>query len=75
MGFFSEGACQKAWEIFQEMESHNIPPDSIAYSSLMKSFNKGSQPERVLAVAKLMKEKRLPFNSAISFQILSACSM
>lgn len=54
---------------------HDIQPDAIAYSSLMKSFNRGCQPERVLALAELMKEKSVPFNSAISFEILSSCTM
>ncbi|CAA6654058.1 unnamed protein product [Spirodela intermedia] len=54
------GACERAWETFQEMEMHDIQPDAIAYSSLMKSFNRGCKPERVLALAELMKEKSIP---------------
>ncbi|MQL79272.1 hypothetical protein Taro_011709 [Colocasia esculenta] len=69
------GNCEKAWDVFQEMEMNDIQPDAIAYSSLMKPFNRGWQPERVLHLAKLMKEKGVPINSAATFEILSSCSM
>lgn len=66
---------EKALSIFEEMEMNDIQPDSIACSSLMKAFNKGCQPARVLLLAELMKEKGIAFNETSIFEIISACSM
>lgn len=57
------------------MEMNDIQPDSIACSSLMKAFNKGCQPARVLLLAELMKEKGIALNETSIFEIISACSM
>ncbi|KAF8398350.1 hypothetical protein HHK36_017277 [Tetracentron sinense] len=66
---------EKACALFQEMEINNIQPDSIACSSLMNAFNRGCQPAKVLILAELMREKKIPFSDATFFEMISACSM
>ncbi|KAK9123243.1 hypothetical protein Sjap_012845 [Stephania japonica] len=39
---------EKAWSLFEDMEANGIQPDTIACSSLMKAFNRGGQPARVI---------------------------
>ncbi|TYH79798.1 hypothetical protein ES332_D03G087400v1 [Gossypium tomentosum] len=65
----------KASAIFLEMEENGIQPDSIACSALMRAFNKGGQPSKVLVLAKYMREKAIPLNDAVFFEMVSACSM
>jgi hypothetical protein len=57
------------------MEANNILPDTIACSALMRAFNKGGQPSKVLILAEIMREKEIPFGDAIFFEMVSACSM
>ncbi|PPD67099.1 hypothetical protein GOBAR_DD36022 [Gossypium barbadense] len=64
----------KASAIFLEMEENGIQPDSIACSAL-RAFNKGGQPSKVLVLAKYMREKAIPLNDAVFFEMVSACSM
>lgn len=66
---------EKACSLFQEMESNGIQPDAIACSALMRAFNNGGHPSRVLILAELMREKEIPFNDAIFFELVSACSL
>ncbi|KAK1277599.1 Pentatricopeptide repeat-containing protein [Acorus gramineus] len=75
--FFSLTAenLEKAWMLFEDMEINNVQSDSIVYSSLMKAFNSGGQPAKVLHLAELMKGKNIPFNEASIFEIISACSV
>ncbi|PQQ14784.1 hypothetical protein Pyn_28052 [Prunus yedoensis var. nudiflora] len=40
---------EKAYAIFQEMETIGIQPDGIACSALMRAFNKGGDPSRIVA--------------------------
>lgn len=57
------------------MEKNNILPDAIACSALMRAFNKGGQPSKVLVLAETMRGKGIPFGDAIFFEMVSACSM
>ena len=57
------------------METKGVQPDLIACSALMRAFNKGNQPAKVLIVAEFMQERNIPMNDAIYFEMLSACSM
>ena len=66
---------EKAFAIFQEMELHGVQPDSIACSTLMRAFNRGCQPGKVLLAADFMKEKKIPLSDAIFSEIISACTM
>lgn len=66
---------EKAFAIFQEMELGGVQPDSVACSTLMRAFNRGCQPEKVMLAAEFMKEKKIPFTDAIFFEIISACSV
>ncbi|CAH2058480.1 unnamed protein product [Thlaspi arvense] len=65
---------EKACELFLEMEANGIDPDSIACSALMRAFNKGGQPSNVFILMDLMREKEVPFNGAVFFEIFSACN-
>lgn len=65
----------KAYAIFQEMEATGIQPDVVACSALMRAFNKGSQPAKVLSLLEYMKEKNIPISDAIYFEVISACSL
>ncbi|KAA3457122.1 pentatricopeptide repeat-containing protein isoform X1 [Gossypium australe] len=65
----------KASAIFLEMEENGIQPDSIACSALLRAFNKGGQPSKVLVLAKYMREKAIPLNDAVFFEMVSACSI
>lgn len=67
--------CDKAYAIFQEMEATGIQPDIIVCSALMRAFNKGSQPAKVLSLLEYMKEKNIPISDAIYFEVISACSL
>lgn len=69
------GNLEKVFEVFKEMESNNVIPDSIACSSLMRAFNKGCQPAKVFIVAEFMRERKIPFIDAVFFEMVSACSM
>lgn len=66
---------EKACALFQELETNNIIPDTIACSALMRALNKGGQPSKVLVLAETMREKEIPFGDAIFFEMVSACSM
>lgn len=57
------------------MEASDIKLDTIACAALMRSFNKGGQPGRVLSLAQSMREKEIPFTDTILFEMVSACSM
>lgn len=57
------------------METNNIEPDSIACSALMRAFNKGGQPSKVLLVAEFMREKDITFSDSIFFEMVLACSL
>ena len=61
--------------LFEEMEANNILPDTIACTALMRAFNKGGQPSKVLILAEIMREKEIPFGDSIFFEMVSACSM
>ncbi|KAK8563342.1 hypothetical protein V6N12_035490 [Hibiscus sabdariffa] len=65
----------KASSLFLEMEENDIQPDSIACSALMRAFNKGGQPTNVLVVAEYMREKAIPLNDTVLFEMVSACSI
>ncbi|KAB2033081.1 hypothetical protein ES319_D05G423800v1 [Gossypium barbadense] len=65
----------KASAIFLEMEENGIQPDSIACCALLRAFNKGGQPSKVLVLAKYMREKAIPLNDAVFFEMVSACSI
>ena len=67
--------CAKASALFLEMERNDIQPDSVACSALMRVFNKGGQPSKVLVLAEYMREKAIPLHDAIFFEMVSACSM
>ncbi|VFQ72207.1 unnamed protein product [Cuscuta campestris] len=66
---------EMVFTVFREMELNNVIPDSIACSSLMRAFNKGCQPAKALIVAEFMRERNIPFNDAIFFEMVSACSI
>lgn len=57
------------------METNNIELDSIACSALMRAFNKGGQPSKVLLVAEFMREKYITFSDSIFFEMVLACSL
>lgn len=57
------------------METNSIDPDSIACSALMRAFNNGGQPSKVLLLAEVMREKDIPLNDSIFFEMVSACSL
>ncbi|GKV27597.1 hypothetical protein SLEP1_g36756 [Rubroshorea leprosula] len=65
----------KACALFQEMEINDIQPDSVVCSALMRAFNKGGQPSKVLTLAEFMREKEIPFSDSVFFEMVSACSM
>lgn len=65
----------KAFAVFQEMELNDVQPDSVACAALMRTFNRGSQPSKVLLVTEFMREKKIPFIDAVFFEMVSACSM
>lgn len=66
---------EKASAVFLEMERDDVQPDSIVCSSLMRAFNKGGQPVKVLDLAEFMREKKIPFNSSSFYEMVSACSL
>lgn len=53
----------------------DVQMDSIACSALMRAFNRGRQPARVLSVAELMKRRKIPFSDAVFSEMASACSL
>ena len=57
------------------MEVNDIKLDTIACAALMRAFNKGGQPGRVLSLAENMKEKEISFSDTIFFEMVSACSL
>lgn len=57
------------------MEENDIQPDVVACSALMRALNKGNQPAKVLGLLEYMKEKNIPVNDAIHFEVISACSL
>ncbi|XP_039057117.1 pentatricopeptide repeat-containing protein At2g41720-like [Hibiscus syriacus] len=65
----------KASALFPEMEENDIQPDSIACSALMRAFNKGGQPTKVLVLGEYMRERAIPLNDAVLFEMVSACSI
>lgn len=75
LSFYDSEYWEKAYNLLQEMEEHNIQPDTIACSALMRAFNKGGKPKQVLILADFMKEKEIPFSDAIFFEMVSACSL
>nr|CAD1821943.1 unnamed protein product [Ananas comosus var. bracteatus] len=52
-----------------------IEPDPIACSSLMEVLNRGCQPEMVIQLVELMREKHIPLNPSASYEIIFSCSM
>lgn len=70
----SQEKWEKACELFLEMESNGVEPDSIACSALMRAFNKGGEPSNVFIMMDLMREKEVPFSGAVFFEIFSACN-
>ncbi|KAJ6921846.1 hypothetical protein NC652_015709 [Populus alba x Populus x berolinensis] len=66
---------KKACALLQEMEEYNIQPDTIACSALMRAFNKGGDPSKVLILAEFMREREIPLSDAIFFEMVSACSL
>lgn len=66
---------EKACGLLQEMEEYHIQPDTIAFSALMRAFNKVGIPSKVLILADFMKEKEIPFSDAIFFEMVSACNL
>ncbi|GFY96208.1 tetratricopeptide repeat (TPR)-like superfamily protein [Actinidia rufa] len=69
------GDWEKVSALLQEMEMNDVLPDAIACSALMRAFNKGCQPAKVMSVAEFMRDKGIPFNDAAFFEMVSACSM
>ncbi|KAL0453113.1 UNVERIFIED_CONTAM: Pentatricopeptide repeat-containing protein [Sesamum latifolium] len=65
----------KAFTVFQEMELNGVQPDTVACAALMRTFNQGSQPGKVLLLAEFMREKEIPFTDAVFFEMVSACSI
>lgn len=65
----------KACVLFQEMETNGIELDSIACSALMRAFNKGGQPSKVLVLTEFMRDKEIPMTDSIFFEMVSACSL
>lgn len=57
------------------MELNNVQPDSVACAALMRAFNRGSQPDKALLLAEIMREKNIPYIDAVFFEMVSACSM
>ncbi|XP_017243113.1 pentatricopeptide repeat-containing protein At2g41720 isoform X2 [Daucus carota subsp. sativus] len=72
---YSAADGDKAFALFQEMEMADVQLDSIACSSLMRAFNQGNQPARVLSVAEFMKKRRISFSDAVFSEMASACSI
>lgn len=66
---------ENAFALFQEMEMKGIQPDLIACSALMRAFNRGNQPAKVLIISEFMQDRKIPMNDSIYFEIFSACSM
>lgn len=66
---------EKACALLQEMEAYDILPDTVACSALMRVFNKGGEPSKVLILAEFMREKEIPFNDAIFYEMVAACSL
>ncbi|KAI3760634.1 hypothetical protein L1987_51032 [Smallanthus sonchifolius] len=70
---------QEKWEnafaLFQKMEMKGVQPDLIACSALMRAFNRGNQPAKVLVVAEFMQDRKIPMNDTIYFEMLFACSI
>lgn len=66
---------EKAYALFEEMEANDIKLDTIACAALMRAFNKGGQPRKVLCLAESMKEKEIPLSDTILFEMVSACSL
>lgn len=69
------GNWEKAWALFVDMEENDIQPDPILCSSMIEALNMGCQPDKVLRLAEMMKEKHISLNSSASFAIIYACSM
>ncbi|XP_020100290.1 pentatricopeptide repeat-containing protein At2g41720 isoform X2 [Ananas comosus] len=66
---------KRAWDLFQDMAGRGIEPDPIACSSLMEVLNRGCQPEMVIQLVELMREKHIPLNPSASYEIIFSCSM
>ncbi|GFP92215.1 pentatricopeptide repeat-containing protein at2g41720 [Phtheirospermum japonicum] len=66
---------EKAFAVFQEMELNGVQPDSVACAALMRTFNRGSQPGKVLLLAEFMRDKKIPFIDVVFFEMVSACSI
>ena len=66
---------EKAYTLFEEMETNGIKFDTIACAAVMRAFNEGGQPGRVLSLAETMREEDIPFTDTIYFEMISACSM
>ena len=75
MLFFAAEKWDDASALFEEMEMKGVEPDLIACSALMRAFNRGNQPAKVLVIAEFMQERKIRMNDAIYFEMLSACSM
>lgn len=73
--FYLAENWEKAFAVFQDMELNDVHPDAIACSALMRSFNRGCQPDKVLLVADFMRERNIPFTEAVLFELVSASSM
>lgn len=66
---------EKAYALFNEMEANDIKLDTVACAALMRAFNRGGQPGRVLSLAESMREKDIPLSDTIFFEMVSACSL
>uniref|UniRef100_A0A2P2KV72 Pentatricopeptide repeat-containing protein At2g41720 isoform X2 n=1 Tax=Rhizophora mucronata TaxID=61149 RepID=A0A2P2KV72_RHIMU len=66
---------EKACVLLEEMESFDIKPDTIACSALMRAFNKGGEPSKVMILAEFMRENNIPFGDAVFYEMVSACSL
>lgn len=71
----SSGHWEKTYALFEEMIKNDIKLDTICCAALMKAFNEGGQPRRVLNLAESMREREIPFTDAVIFEMLSACSL
>ncbi|KAF7147532.1 hypothetical protein RHSIM_Rhsim03G0026900 [Rhododendron simsii] len=69
------GDWEKAAALLEEMGMNNVQPDAIAFSAMLRAFNTGCQPAKVMSLAGVMREKNVPFSDAIFLEMLSACSI
>lgn len=75
VSYYPSENWEKACALFLDMETNDVQPDSVACSALMRAFNKGGRPSKVLVLAEYMREKAIPLNDATFFEMVSACSM